>query len=171
MICSSEMGVHSACFVDLKSTFAHCSICYLFHLSELNLTRYLLYVNRNDNQCPIVDKAEEEKESEELDLTGLDETELDNVIQFLSAPHFCSDLWINFVVGSSSVKEVKLKSIHRLNKNNKLLFVACPGAKLSHQRRTSSSLLYPSFKDQLSQSYYYIFLSHSVMKSLFRVQA
>lgn len=88
MICSSEMGVHSACFVDLKSTFAHCSICYLFHLSELNLTRYLLY----DNEYPIADKAEEEKESEELDLTGLDETELDNVIQFLSAPHFCSDL-------------------------------------------------------------------------------
>jgi len=45
-----------------------------------------------DNEYPIADKAEEEKESEELDLTGLDETELDNVIQFLSAPHFCSDL-------------------------------------------------------------------------------
>jgi len=45
------------------------------------------------NKYPIADKAEEEKESEELDLTGLDETELDNVnIQFLSAPHFCSDI-------------------------------------------------------------------------------
>ena len=120
MICSSEMGVHSACFVDLKSAFATC-----FTFSELNLTRYLLYVNSNDNQYPIADKAEEEKESEELDLTGLDETELDNVIQFFSDPHFCSDLWINFVVSNSSVKEVKLKSIYRLIKNNKLLFVAC----------------------------------------------
>ena len=104
----------------LTVVFATC-----FTFSELNLTRYLLYVNRNDNQYPIADKAEEEKESEELDLTGLDETELDNVIEYLSDPHFCSDLWINFVVSSSSVKEVKLKSIHRLNKNNKLFFVAC----------------------------------------------
>ena len=104
----------------LTVVFATC-----FTFSELNLTRYLLYVNSNDNQYPIADKAEEEKESEELDLTGLDETELDNVIEYLSDPHFCSDLWINFVVSSSSVKEVKLKSIHRLNKNNKLFFVAC----------------------------------------------
>lgn len=32
----------------------------------------------------IADKADEDKESEELDLTGLDEAELDKVIQFLS---------------------------------------------------------------------------------------
>lgn len=32
----------------------------------------------------IADKADEDKESEELDLTGLDEAELDKVIQFPS---------------------------------------------------------------------------------------
>ena len=46
------------------------------------LTRHydLFYVSGSENHSHIADKAEEDKESEELDLTGLDETELDKVI-------------------------------------------------------------------------------------------
>ena len=45
-----------------------------------HLTRHLFYVSGSENHSHIADKAEEDKESEELDLTGLDETELDKVI-------------------------------------------------------------------------------------------
>ena len=58
---------------------------HVFWTSKVHLQcRATFNPNQSDNHYHIADKAEEDKESEELDLTGLDDAELDKVIQFPS---------------------------------------------------------------------------------------
>lgn len=54
--------------------------------SQTQLTRHhsiLFSREQNDDHYCVIDKTEEDKESEELDLTGLDDTELDKVNNFI----------------------------------------------------------------------------------------